>query len=191
MDTPNRPASRWPIARWVDSLGTVGAMLCAVHCALLPFALVLLPVIGLGIFASTRFEQGFVLFATALAIASLWHGYRGHRAYHAFAVLVPGLASLWMGILVPALHHARVPHAIAMSIGGTLVAAAHLVNLRLSRGHTHGHAPPAPADAHGHGHGHAHPHAAVGGPARSTAEVATSPLPAGVDSRLAPPRPAA
>jgi hypothetical protein len=150
--TPSKP--RWTLARWVDSLGSVGALLCAVHCALLPFALALLPVIGLGIFASTAFETSFVLFATALAIASLWHGYRGHRAYHAFAVLLPGLVALWTGILVPALHHARLPHAVAMSIGGTLVAIAHLVNLRLSRGHTHDHAH-AHGDAHGHG-GHAH-----------------------------------
>jgi hypothetical protein len=175
MDTPNRPASRWPIARWVDSLGTVGAMLCAVHCALLPFALVLLPVIGLGIFASAGFERGFVLFATALAIASLWHGYRGHRAYHAFAVLVPGLLALWLGILVPALHDARIPHAVAMSIGGTLVAVAHLVNLRLSRGHTHA----TQAEAHDHAHCHPHPprHAAADAVAGASAAGAETPLP--------------
>jgi hypothetical protein len=108
----------------------------------LPFALALLPVIGLGIFASTAFETGFVLFATALAIASLWHGYRGHRAYHAFAVLVPGLVALWDRHPGARAAPAALPHAVAMSIGGTLVAIAHLVNLRLSRGHTHD-------DAHG------------------------------------------
>lgn len=134
------------LARWVDSLGSVGALLCAVHCALLPFALVLLPVLGLGILASAGFEMAFVLSASALALVSLWHGHRRHRAYHALAVLVPGLVALWAGILVPQLHHARIPHAIAMSIGGTLVALAHLVNLRLSQGHVHepktGHAGP-------------------------------------------------
>jgi hypothetical protein len=184
------PKPRWTLARWVDSLGSVGALLCAVHCALLPFALVLLPVIGLGIFASTAFETGFVLFATALATASLWHGYRGHRAYHAFAVLVPGLIALWTGILVPALHHARLPHAVAMSIGGTLVAIAHLVNLRLSRGHTHDH-----AHAHGHahdaaGHGshaHGHVHAAPQAPAVLAHNHAARP----VDARIPPPADAA
>jgi hypothetical protein len=150
MQTPTPPGGRWPLTRWVDSLGSVGAMLCAVHCALLPLALALLPVIGLGILASAGFEKGFVLFATALATASLWHGYRGHRAYHAFAVLIPGLIALWCGILVPSLHHARIPHAVAMSIGGTLVAVAHLVNLKLSRGHTHA--------QHGHDHAHHHAH---------------------------------
>jgi hypothetical protein len=128
---------RRSLSRWVDSLGTVGAMLCAVHCALLPVALALLPVLGLGILASAGFEKGFVLFATALASVSLWHGFRRHRAYHAFAILAPGLIALWAGILVPRLHESVVPHAVAMSVGGTLVAIAHLANIRLSQGHVH------------------------------------------------------
>ncbi|MEO8160538.1 MAG: MerC domain-containing protein [Arenimonas sp.] len=137
------PIARWSLSRWVDSLGTVGAALCAIHCALLPLALALLPVLGFGILAYSGFETGFVLFATTLAIASLWHGYRHHRAYHAFLVLLPGLASLWSGVLVPAWHESVLMHAITMSIGGTLVALAHLVNMRLSQGHVH---------AHGHKH---------------------------------------
>lgn len=123
---------------WVDSLGSMGAFLCAVHCALLPLALAMLPVIGMGILASRGFEVGFVVFATTLAVVSLLHGYRRHRAYHALAWVIPGMAALWAGILVPALHDATLPHAIAMSVGGTLVAVAHLVNLKLSQGHVHG-----------------------------------------------------
>jgi hypothetical protein len=130
---------RRSLSRWVDSLGTAGATLCAVHCALLPVALALLPVLGLGILASAGFEKGFVLFATLLALVSLWHGFRRHRAYHALAILLPGLISLWAGILVPQLHEAIVPHAVAMSIGGSLVAIAHLANMRLSQGHVHEH----------------------------------------------------
>jgi hypothetical protein len=129
--------ARWKIARWADSLGTAGAALCAIHCALLPVALALLPVLGLGVLASSTFETGFVLFATTLAIASLWHGYTHHRAYHAFLWLVPGLVLLWSGIFVPALHESLVAHAVTMSLGGSLVALAHLANMRLSRGHTH------------------------------------------------------
>jgi hypothetical protein len=127
------------VSRWVDSVGSVGAVLCAIHCALLPIALVLLPMLSFGILASLAFEIGFVLFATSLAVASLWHGYGHHRAYHAFLVLIPGLALLWAGILVDAWHHSLVAHALAMSIGGVLVGLAHLVNMRLSRGHVHEH----------------------------------------------------
>ena len=132
------PVKRRTLSNWVDSLGSVGATLCAVHCALLPFALALLPVVGMGILASSGFEFGFVIFATALAVASLWHGYRRHRAYHAMVFLAPGLVLLWSGLFVPMVHESNIAHAVAMSIGGTLVAVAHLVNLRLSQGHVHG-----------------------------------------------------
>ena len=92
----------------------------------------------MGILASSGFEFAFVIFATALAVASLWHGYRRHRAYHAMAFLAPGLILLWSGLLIPVVHESNIAHAVAMSIGGTLVAVAHLVNLRLSQGHVHG-----------------------------------------------------
>ena len=35
------------------------------------------------------------------------------------------------------LHEAAVPHAVAMTFGGTLVGLAHLANLRLNHGHVH------------------------------------------------------
>jgi hypothetical protein len=130
-------AGQHRFARWIDSLGTAGAALCAIHCALLPVALALLPVLGLGVLSAPGFEVGFVCFATVLATASLWHGYRHHRAYHAFLWLVPGLALLYAGVFVPALHESAVAHAITMSLGGSLVALAHLANMRLSRGHSH------------------------------------------------------
>ena len=131
------PLLRWSLHRWVDSLGSVGAVICAVHCALLPIALALLPIVGLGILASPGFEIGFVLFATALAIASLWNGYLRHRGYHAMAVLLPGLLALWAGVFVPVIHHTVIVHALMMSAGGVLVGAAHLVNLRLTDLHVH------------------------------------------------------
>jgi hypothetical protein len=52
-------------------------------------------------------------------------------------LLLPGLAVLWAGVLYAPLHHAAVPHAMAMTFGGTLVGLAHLLNLRLNHGHVH------------------------------------------------------
>ena len=129
--------NQWSLHRWVDSLGSVGAVICAVHCALLPIALALLPMLGFGVLASPAFEVGFVLFATALALASLWNGYLRHRAYRAVAILVPGLVALWSGVFIPAIHDATLVHALMMSGGGALVGAAHLVNLRLTDLHIH------------------------------------------------------
>jgi len=112
-------------------------MICAVHCALLPFVIAMLPALGLGVLASSGLEYGYVAFASLLALASLWQGYRRHRVYRALAFLVPGLIAVWAGILVPAVHEDVVYHAVVMTFGGTLIAVAHLVNLRLTHGHVH------------------------------------------------------
>lgn len=132
-----QPRPRPRLGFWADSLGTAGATVCAVHCALLPFVLALLPALGLGMMASARLEYGYVAFASVLALASLWLGYRRHRVYRALAFLVPGLVAVWGGVLVPALHEDIVVHAVVMTFGGTLIAVAHLVNLKLSHGHVH------------------------------------------------------
>ncbi len=131
------PSKPWTFTRIADSVGSVGAMLCAIHCALLPMVIAALPALGISALASTSLEWGFVMFATVLAITSLWQGYRKHRVYRALAFLVPGLIAVWSGVLIPNVHHSVVPHAVVMTIGGTLIAVAHLINLRLTHGHVH------------------------------------------------------
>jgi hypothetical protein len=122
---------------WADKVGSVAAMVCAVHCAVLPLILAVLPALGLGLLAVTQWELPYVAFASLLAMASLWLGFRRHRVYRALAFLVPGLVAVWAGLLVPALHEDIVRHAVTMTLGGTLIAVAHLVNLRLTHGHVH------------------------------------------------------
>ena len=97
----------------------------------------LLPAFGIAAIGGDGFEQGFVVFATLLGLFTLAWGYRRHRTLQALSLLVPGLAILWIGVLYPPLHQSVIPHAVAMTIGGTLVALAHLANLRLNHGHVH------------------------------------------------------
>jgi peptidoglycan/LPS O-acetylase OafA/YrhL len=84
-----------------------------------------------------------VVFATLFGLFTLFSGYRKHRALRALRLLVPGLAILWFGVLYAPLHHASIPHAVTMTIGGALVGMAHLANLRLNNqiarrdGHVH------------------------------------------------------
>jgi drug/metabolite transporter superfamily protein YnfA len=131
--------------RWADPVASTGAMLCAIHCAALPFLLAALPSLSLGFFSSAGFELSFALFATLVGISSLWSGYRRHRAGRPYALLLPGLASVWIGVLATPVHDNVVAHAVFMSIGGTFIAVAHLLNLRLSRLQAHG-----PGCAHSH-----------------------------------------
>jgi hypothetical protein len=121
----------------LDRLGATGSLLCAIHCALLPLLIALLPSLGIATWLGEDFERGFVVFATLLGLFTLLWGYRRHRAVRALGLLVPGLAALWLGVLFDPLHEAAVPHAVVMTFGGSLVGLAHLANLRLSHGHVH------------------------------------------------------
>ena len=129
----------------LDRLGATGSLLCAMHCALLPVLIALLPSLGISAALAPSLEVGFVLFATLFGLAVLVSSYRRHRAVRALGLLIPGLLVLWVGILYAPLHHSVVPHAVAMTFGGTLVGLAHLANLRLNHGHVHD-----ASCAHGH-----------------------------------------
>lgn len=121
----------------LDRFGAAGSLLCAVHCAVLPALLALAPSLGLSFWLSDGVEQAVVVFVTFLGLFSLAWGYRRHRMVHALALLASGLALLWAGLLHDGLHHAPVPHAVVMTLGGVLVALAHLLNLRLNHRHVH------------------------------------------------------
>lgn len=131
------PSRARPTDRIVDRLGAAGSLLCAIHCALLPVAVALLPALGLAALRGDGVERAFVVFASALGMLSLAQGYRRHRTVQALWLLLPGLGLLWAGVLVHALHDTLVPHAVAMATGGALVGLAHLANLRLGH-HVHG-----------------------------------------------------
>ena len=73
-----------------------------------------------------------VMFRWPLRLA---FGLRRHGSWRAFWFLIPGIVLLVAGLLVGA-SHADALHAVLVSLGGTLVALSHLVNLRLN--HVHG-----------------------------------------------------
>lgn len=130
-------ASATPHRSLLDRVGATGSLVCAAHCALLPLVIAALPSLGVAAWLGDGFEQAFVWFATLLGLFSVAWGYRRHRALRALGLMLPGLVVLWVAVLYAPLHHALLPHAIAMTLGGTLVGLAHLANLRLNHGHVH------------------------------------------------------
>jgi hypothetical protein len=134
--------SRHRLASAVDRVGATASLLCAVHCALLPFVLALLPLIGLGFLAGHTFERIFVACAAALAGASLIVAYRRHRRPQALLLMVPGIVLLLCGVAVDIDAHLLL-HTASVVSGGVLVAGAHVTNLVLAHRHcarAHAHA---------------------------------------------------
>lgn len=123
------------LVQMADRVGATASFLCALHCAALPFVLALLPALGLSFLADHTFERWFIAFATVLALTMLVRGYRRHGGPQALFLLAPGLVLLWLGGYV--VHLETIPwlHAVLVSLGGSSVAFAHIINLRLSNLH--------------------------------------------------------
>lgn len=110
---------------------TVSA-LCAIHCAILPLVLALLPLASVWVLGLESYHGWVVLSLAILAIATTWLGWLRHRKFYAWAFLALGLGFLGGA----ALSQGTTEH-VLMAIGGTLIASVHLVNLRLAHGHVH------------------------------------------------------
>lgn len=132
MDSDQVTKSRW--WRVADRVGATASFLCAIHCALLPFVLALLPFLGLEFLADHRFERGFVMFACALALLALVSGFRRHHGARPLMLAIPGLLLLVVGVTF-AESWSVVLHSVLVTCGGLLVASAHFVNLYIDRHH--------------------------------------------------------
>lgn len=115
-----------------DKAGMAASTACAIHCALTPLVLAFLPALSGWALGLESLHGWMVVSLSVLAVAATWLGWRRHRKFYAWAFLVPGIGFL-MGSHA---FHGTAEH-VLLAIGGTLIASAHLVNLRLAHGHVH------------------------------------------------------
>ncbi len=114
----------------LDATGATTSLLCAVHCALMPFVVTLLPLIGLGFLASERIEWLLLGLSGLIGISSLCFGFREHRSRRALVVLSLGLTLLASGRVAEQREMGRFGVALVVC-GGLTVATAHFINRRL------------------------------------------------------------
>ena len=74
-----------------DWLGVGASVLCAIHCAAMPFVVGFLPLLGLSFLADPSFHQWMVAICLALALLAFVPGWRRH---HRLAPALIGLAGL-------------------------------------------------------------------------------------------------
>ena len=113
----------------VDNTGACLSFACAIHCMAMPLLVTILPLIGLSFLATERAELFLITGAIALAIGSLAWGVRHHRSWRAFLILIVALAFI-------ATSRTAVEgsfEVVFYSIGGILLASAHLVNRHLCK----------------------------------------------------------
>jgi len=131
----NSPGSPQALLNRADRIGSVLSSLCAVHCLCLPILISLLPVIGLSFLGSHKFEHVACVTMVLLAAACVWSGCRIHRRWGLLVLLCAGAAVVLYTQFAgpPEEQETRTDwhEPIAMAIGGSLIAASHLLNLKL------------------------------------------------------------
>lgn len=120
----------------LDKIGITASTACAVHCAVLPFLLTLLPLWGLEFLATPVLEISMILLSLILGIWSLGKSYRQiHRNPYPVITLTCG----FMFILIGHLSDLEAIEPILIPIGGFTIAGAHFLNLKLNKGCKHNH----------------------------------------------------
>ncbi|HEX3867613.1 MAG TPA: MerC domain-containing protein [Gemmatimonadaceae bacterium] len=112
-----------------DRVAVWTSVACAIHCALMPLVLPLLPY-AIGGVVGRGTEHAFRGLALVLGILSLGHSYRVvHRRWMPLGLFVCGMALLFSATLQTSAHSAR--ELLLVLIGASSIIAAHVVNLRL------------------------------------------------------------
>jgi hypothetical protein len=113
----------------IDRLGAGVSFLCAIHCAIVPFAATVLPLVGLGFLADERTERIVLITSVALASTSVCWGIRIHRQRRILVLFGAALVLILAGRVF-----AQGVLEIALVVpGAVLFVCGHLVNNHLSR----------------------------------------------------------
>ena len=120
----------------LDSAGMTASILCAIHCAIVPLLITVLPLAGLGFLANPLIEWSMIIFALCIGVYAIGLSYL--RTHHK---LLPSVL-LIIGFLIIIVGHLFVKgwrEAIIVPIGGLVIATAHFFNYRYSANCNTGH----------------------------------------------------
>jgi len=113
----------------LDSVGMTASVLCAIHCAIVPFLITILPLIGLGFLANPLVEWSMIVFALFIGVYAIGLSYiHTHHKPLPVLLLVGGFSIIIIGHLLVSGWH----EALVVPVGGLMIATAHFFNFRYS-----------------------------------------------------------
>jgi hypothetical protein len=111
----------------LDNVGMTASILCAIHCAVVPFLITTLPLLGLGFLANPWVEWSMIIFALFIGSYAIGSSYfRIHRKVLPLCLLAAG----FLVIIAGHLWVTSWREAIIVPIGGLLIATGHFFNFR-------------------------------------------------------------
>ncbi len=118
-----------------DALGITTSLACAIHCAILPLFVSVLPLFGTNIIHNITFEAIMVLLAFCIGVYSLYHGFRKHH-HSILPILLFSTGIILLTLKLFFIHYETwllIPAVI-------LIVSSHFFNYRFCRVHNHAHA---------------------------------------------------
>lgn len=116
----------------LDRIGSIASFTCAIHCALMPFVLAVVPAALGASLASGWVEWGLFGASASIGLTSMHRGRKHHRRPVALGVCAVGVSALAIGRLGEERHWGWSGVAVLVS-GGLIVAGSHLLNIYLCK----------------------------------------------------------
>lgn len=115
------------IALHLDFIGFSASLLCAIHCAALPFLLSMAPLAGLQFLDNHWIEYTIILLSFFIASNALINGYRKHhKKFLPLTIATSGFLLIGFGQF----SQTEWQEILLTSCGGMTIAIAHLINWR-------------------------------------------------------------
>ncbi len=120
----------------LDVLGIGASLLCALHCAVLPLLMTLLPLLGFRLLENEMLEYGLMAFTMLVGSVALYRGYRHHhRQSKALLLFITGLVLLLLGHFL----ETGLTGLGIIATGALFIIIAHWWNLRQCKHYKHYH----------------------------------------------------
>lgn len=115
-----------------DMIGATLSFICAIHCLLVPLAVVILPVIGGAAFLHVNplYHTILVISMLAVAVLTMCSGLRIHHDLRVIAVL--GVGALFLAASHFLTSNSDNEHML-LGLGGLCLVAGHILNMRLCK----------------------------------------------------------
>lgn len=116
----------------LDKTGIAVSCICVAHCMVLPFAVAVLPFVGLSILVSEAAEWIIIAASVVTAALSLLPAYfRQHRRIRTLILFVSGIGFVLSSRMI--LEGDLVMEGLFLLTGAALISASHLINRQLCR----------------------------------------------------------